>query len=250
MDRLFKTIKENYQMVITIGTAILTILYGFICCCTYIYNKGYFAAINMDPSLMKVNYIEYIYYLIFTLFYFIFFYFTACWYYSTFSNNNNNNFLNKLIGSFFILFITSLIFIYSFDCLIHHKLELKRLVSYSAFIYISIEFILLFIIYTNRKKPFKMQTLEYLLIAIILVFPCITSTVYDQGYNSFKAKPLYTATIKNDYVVMYCNGDHYILCPYELNNDILTIDTSTHKVVNVENTDTKTIHPSSVELKP
>lgn len=55
MDRLFKTIKENYQMVITIGTAVLTILYGFICCCIYIYNKGYFAAINMDPSLMKVN---------------------------------------------------------------------------------------------------------------------------------------------------------------------------------------------------
>lgn len=71
MDRLFKTIKENYQMFITIGTAILTILYGFICCCIYIYNKGYFAAINMDPNLMKVNYIEYIYYLIFTLFYFI-----------------------------------------------------------------------------------------------------------------------------------------------------------------------------------
>ena len=71
MDRLFKTIKENYQMVITIGTAVLTILYGFICCCIYIYNKGYFAAINMDPSVMKVNYIEYIYYLIFTLFYFV-----------------------------------------------------------------------------------------------------------------------------------------------------------------------------------
>ena len=61
MDKLCKTIKENYQMVITIGTAVLTILYGFICCCIYIYNKGYFAAINMDPSLMKVNYIEYIY---------------------------------------------------------------------------------------------------------------------------------------------------------------------------------------------
>ena len=35
-----------------------------------------------------------------------------------------------------------------------------------------------------------------------------------------------------------------------LNNNILTIDTSTHKVVNVESVDTKTIHPSSVELKP
>ncbi len=248
MDKLCKTIKENYQMVITIGTAVLTILYGFICCCIYIYNKGYFAAINMDPSLMKVNYIEYIYYLIFTLFHFIFFYFTACWYYSIFSGNNN--FLNKFISSFFILFITLLIFIYSFDCLIHHKLELKPLILHSAFIYVSIEFILLFIIYTNRKKPFNMRTLGYLLIAIILIFPCITSTVYDQGYNSFKTKPLYTTTITNDYLVIYCNGDKYILCPYKLNNNILTIDTSTHKVVNVESVDTKTIHPSSVELKP
>ena len=247
MDRLFNTFKENYQMVITIGTAVLTILYGFICCCIYIYNKGYFTAINMEPNLMKVNYIEYIYYLIFTLFYFIFFYFTADWYYSIFSNNDN--FLKKLIGSFFILFITLLIFIYSFDCLIHHKLELKRLISQSTFIYISIEFILLFIIYTNRKKPFKKQTLEYLLIAIILVSPCITSTVYDQGYDSFKNKSLFTTTLANDYVVMYCNGDQYILCPYELKNNILIIDTNKHKVVSVENINTKTIHPDSVELK-
>lgn len=95
-----------------------------------------------------------------------------------------------------------------------------------------------------------MQTLKYLLIAIILFFPCITSTVYDQGYNSFKAKPLYTTTITNDYVVMYCNGDHYILCPYELKSNILTINTTIHKVVSVESINTKTIHPSSVELKP
>lgn len=61
MDRLFKTIKENYQMVITIVTATLTILYAYICYCVYIYNLGCSRALNIDMHLMKINYIEYIY---------------------------------------------------------------------------------------------------------------------------------------------------------------------------------------------
>ena len=49
--------------------------------------------------------------------------------------------------------------------------------------------------------------------------------------------------------MVYCNGDQYILCPYELKNDVLIIDTNTHKVVGVESIETKTIDSKSVELK-
>lgn len=49
--------------------------------------------------------------------------------------------------------------------------------------------------------------------------------------------------------MVYCNGDQYILCPYELKNDVLIINTTTHKVVGVESIETKTIDSKSVELK-
>lgn len=84
----------------------------------------------------------------------------------------------------------------------------------------------------------------------------IPSMIYDDGFNSYQKKNVFVMTTNDhdkiatyNYAIVYCNGTQYILCPYKLNNNILTIDTSTHKVVNVESIDTKTIHPSSVELK-
>lgn len=89
MDRLFKTIKENYQMVITIVTATLTILYAYICYCVYIYNLGCSHALNIDMHLMKINYIEYIYLLCFVLPYLIFFLLTTNWMYYNFNSKSN-----------------------------------------------------------------------------------------------------------------------------------------------------------------
>ena len=256
MDRLFKTIKENYQMVITIVTATLTILYAYICYCVYIYNLGCSRALNIDMHLMKINYIEYIYLLCLVLPYLIFFFLITNWMYHNF--NSKSNLIIKSISFLLIFFSTFLIFIYSFKLLIQHEIDLK-LILFLLLIYSTIEFFLLFAFYnSNHIKINTLKKLQSKIFALsIVLLPMIPSMIYDDGFNSYQKKNVFVITSNDhdkiatyNYAIVYCNGTQYILCPYELNNNILTIDTSTHKVVNVESIDTKTIHPSSVELKP
>ena len=71
-DKIFKLFKDNYQMIISVGTVSLTIVYATICYFVYIYNRGQVDALHIDPHLIKINYIEYIYALILCyLFYYI-----------------------------------------------------------------------------------------------------------------------------------------------------------------------------------
>lgn len=253
-DKIFKIFKDNYQMIISVGTVSLTIVYATICYFIYIYNRGQVDAFHIDPHLIKINYIEYIYVLIFVLLFLIYFFLTSNWIYQNFKLQKN--ILNKLPVIIIIIICTFLPFYISFNFLIPNQNDLYVLKG-SIFLYVA--FILLFIVllYCNGNFISDLKKLAFSsgIIAIIfvlaLIFSIFNGCIYYDGFNSIKEKDFYTTTNINkiNYIMVYCNGDQYILCPYELKNDVLIIDTTTHKVVGVENIDTKTIDSKSVEIK-
>ena len=53
-DKIFKLFKDNYQMIISVGTVSLTIVYATICYFVYIYNRGQVDALHIDPHLIKM----------------------------------------------------------------------------------------------------------------------------------------------------------------------------------------------------
>ena len=73
--------------------------------------------------------------------------------------------------------------------------------------------------------------------------------IYDRGYNKFTNYNAVYTTMDNEYVVVYCNGDQYILSPFEINGKNIIVDNNIHKVVNVSNTTTEIIDVKSIRLK-
>lgn len=254
-DKIFKKFKDNYQMIISVGTVSLTIVYATICYFVYIYNRGQVDAFHIDPHLIKINYIEYIYALIFVLPFLLYFFLTSNWIYHNFKSQKD--ILKKLPVIIIIVICTFLPFYISFNYLIPNQHDFIYVLKGSIFLYVA--FILLFIVLLycsgNFISDLKKFAFSSGIIAIIfvlsLIFCIFNGCIYYDGFNSIKEKDFYITTNINkiNYIMVYCNGDQYILCPYELKNDVLIIDTTTHKVVGVESIETKTIDSKSVELK-
>lgn len=151
-------------------------------------------------------------------------------------------------------FFTILYFIYYLIPIQHDFIYVLK-----ASIFLYVAFILLFIVLlycsgnfiSNLKKLAFSSGIIAIIIVLALIFSTFNGCIYSDGFNSIKGKDFYTTTRikKIDYVIVYCNGDQYILCPYKLRNDVLTVDTNTHKVVNIESIETRTIHSKSVELE-
>ena len=254
-DKIFKKFKDNYQMIISVGTVSLTIVYATICYFVYIYNRGQVDAFHVDPHLIKINYIEYIYALIFVLPFLPYFLLTSNWIYHNFKSQKD--ILKKLPIIIIIVICTFLPFYISFNYLIPNQHDFIYVLKGSIFLYVA--FILLFIVLLycsgNFISDLKKFAFSSGIIAIIfvlsLIFCIFNGCIYYDGFNSIKEKDFYITTNINkiNYIMVYCNGDQYILCPYELKNDVLIIETTTHKVVGVESIETKTIDSKSVELK-
>ena len=88
----------------------------------------------------------------------------------------------------------------------------------SIFLYVA--FILLFIVllYCSGNFISDLKKLAFFSGIIALIFSIFNGCIYYDGFNSIKEKDFYITTSINkiNYIMVYCNGDHYILCPYDL----------------------------------
>lgn len=137
-DKIFKKFKDNYQMIISVGTVSLTIVYATICYFVYIYNRGQVDALHIDPHLIKINYIEYIYALIFVLPFLLYFLLTSNWIYHNFKLQKD--ILKKLPIIIIIVICTFLPFYISFNYLIpnqHDYICIKRIYIFIRYLYTS-----------------------------------------------------------------------------------------------------------------
>lgn len=243
LDNFLKLIKENFQTVITIATFSLTGLYGIICFLIYIYTRGYSDALNIQSQFIHINYIEYIYIVAFLSIYFFYFIFVAI---------DIKKILKYPIAFKEKLFILIRYFLFSF---LLFRLNISLLNHESVYLlkYLFIYFALLSVIIIFSPKYDKNnKTISNIIdsiLAFIIVLPLMVTGIYDRGYNKFTNYNAVYITIDNEYVVVYCNGDQYILSPFEINGKNIIVDNNIHKVVNVSNTTTKIIDVKSIRLK-
>lgn len=58
-------IKENVVAIITVITTIFTIVYAVLRLCIYVYWNGYFTRLNIDRSVMNLNFDKSIFWVVF-----------------------------------------------------------------------------------------------------------------------------------------------------------------------------------------
>lgn len=248
-------IKENVAVVITLTTALLTVVYATLRLCIYVYWRGYFTRLNIDISIINLDFDKSIFAVVFiSIILFVVLFFMA-W-----ANEVVIDIMKKEMGSqrkgarkilyavkafgkalllsFIILSIINLPLIMLLTAVTQVNASIAYILVLLLLLYI-MEILFLFVQKTTKRKGEKKEKVTEKDIALIITEVLamalfILATLFYSGTLAIDNKNNVQLVENQEYMISYCDGEYYVLHKAEYNDDIITVYRNEQKIVNIE----------------
>ncbi|MDO5155154.1 MAG: hypothetical protein Q4D51_04235 [Eubacteriales bacterium] len=241
--RIYEYISKNYALIIALVTSVTAVMYAILRLIVYIFWSGYFKALNIDFSMLNINYEGYVFYSILfgAVLIEISYLMWVCYEFSRKSIGATikifgkvTKFVLSLVFSAFALSLGNYPFSLILSILLHTKMNFKVTIVYLITLYI-MEEILLCITVLERKG--KDNSIKHFIGIVILIIPVFLGMIYYAGGNKLEISKQIMLTRDKKYAMVYCDNDVYLLKPAKMHDDKLYIDIDEQKIVDLKETD-------------
>lgn len=270
LKKVWKFTKENVAAIITVATAILTVVYAVLRLCMFVYWKGYFTRLNIDGNLMNLNFDKSIFAVIFVsviLFIVIFF---MVWVFEIINDIKQKEkekslkgikkFLNWIIAfgkglglSFVILSIVNipllmlLISVTGIDITMSNKMFLFVLLYIAEMLFIFTQKT------TIEQHETKEKTAEkdiVIKVIGILAFVLITlAALFYEGNQAIDKKTSVQLVENEEYMISYCDGGCYVLHKVDYVDGKIIVYRNEQKVISTENCEVSIKQINEISIK-
>lgn len=248
-------IKENVAAIVTVITAILTVVYAALRLCMYVYWKGYFTRLNIDVSIMNLNFDNSIFAVIFvSVILFVVLFFMA-WVHEIISDIKKKAKERRIKGfkkifykmrdlgkgallSIIILSIINFPLIMLLVSVAGIGSTISNVGALFLLLYI-MEMLFIFIQLMTTKKGEKKEKSKESAIALkvieVLVFVLIILVTAFYDGNKAIDKKTHVQLVENaEYMISYCDGEHFVLHKVKYEEGEITIYKNEQKIIGVE----------------
>lgn len=248
-------IKENVAAIVTVVTAILTVVYAIMRLCIYVYWNGYFTRLNIDRSVMNINFDKSIFFVVFvSIVLFVVLFFVA-WAYETVTDifkkekerqlkgfkwmvSKLKAFIKALFLSFIILSIINLPLIMLLAPLMKINISIIEMCVMFLFLYAMEMFLLVLEITTGKRDKKKEKASErdvaFKIIGMLAMVLVIISALFYGGTQAIDKKTNIQLVENEEYMISYCDGEYYVLHKVRYEDRKITIYKNEQKIIGVE----------------
>lgn len=270
LKKIWKFIKENVAAIITIVTAILTVVYAALRLCMYVYWKGYFTRLNIDGNIMNINFDKSIFAVIFvSLILFVVFYFMA-WVLDIINEIKKEVkeqqlkgiriFINKLKafgkGLFLSIIILSIIDV-PLIMLLVSVAGINATIRNEIYLFILLYIMEMLFIFTqmttskqhDKKEKITERDIAKKIIEILVFVLIILVSSFYEGYHQIDKKTNVQLVENEAYMISYCDGEHYVLHKVKYEEGEIVIYFNEQKIIGIEDCEYSIKKIESVILK-
>ena len=247
-------IKENVAAIVTVVTAILTVVYAALRLCMYVYWKGYFTRLNIDVSIMDLNFDNSIFAVIFvSIVLFVVLFFMA-WVHEIISDIKKKAKERRIKGikkilyrmrdlgkgallSIILLSIINLPLIMLLVSVAGIGSTISNVGALFLLLYImEMLFIFTQLMTTNKgekKEKSKESAIALKVIEVLTFVLIILVTAFYAGNKAIDEKMHVQLLEKEEYMISYCDGERYVLHKVEYNAEEIVIHKNEQKIVDI-----------------
>ena len=267
LKKSWKFIKDNVAAIITVATAILTVVYAVLRLCMFVYWKGYFTRLNIDVNLMNLNFDKSIFAVIFIsviLFIVIFF---MVWVFEIINDIKQKEKEKSLKGikkifnwiiafgkglgvSFVILSVVNvpllmlLISVTGIDITMSNKMFLFVLLYIAEMLFIFTQKTTIEQHEKTAEKDIVIKVIE------ILAFVLITlAALFYEGNQAIDKKTSVQLVENEEYMISYCDGDCYVLHKVDYIDGKIIVYRNEQKVISTVNCEVSIKQISEISIK-
>lgn len=256
LKRGWTFIKENAVAIITVITALLTFVYAVLRLCIYVYWSGYFTRLNIDTSIMNINFDKSVFLVVFvSVILFVVLFFVA-WVDEIITDimsrekelqlRGLKKFISKikacgkmLFISFLILSIVNLPLTLLLTPVTQIKVTIIEMFAFLLMLYI-LEMLFIFLQLMTRKKNNKKEKITerdiaFKIIEIFAIILIILAMLFYGGAEAIDKKSSVQLVENEEYMITYCDGEHYVLHKVEYTGEEIVIYRNEQKIVGIEN---------------
>lgn len=247
LKRVCEFIKENIAAIITVATAILTVVYAVLRLCIYVYWRGYFARLDIDVSRMNINFDKSIFavILIAVILFVVFLFMT--WVYEIIKDIKNKvKLLDKIKafgkGMFFswgILFVINVPLIIFLLSVVGTSITFINMLSLFILLYVIEMLIIVMMMVTLKQSKNKEKITEdeiaIKVMSILVVMLIILASIFYVGGHTIDNRKSVQLVENEEYMISYCDGEHFVLHKVKFEKDEITIYRNEQKIVGIEN---------------
>lgn len=248
-------IKENVAAIITVMTAMLTVVYAIMRLCIYVYWSGYFTRLNIDRSVMNINFDKSIFFVVFVSIVIFVVLFFEVWAYEAvidvFKKEQERQlkgfnwifskikaFIMALFLSFFILSIINLPLIMLLAPLMKINISIIEMCVMFLLLYGLEMLFIIFEVTTGKKDKKKDKKFErevaFKIIEMLALILIIISTLFYGGTQVIDKKSSIQLVENEEYMISYFDGEHYVLHKVKYEEGKITIYKNEQKIIEVE----------------
>lgn len=248
-------IKENVVAIITVITTIFTIVYAVLRLCIYVYWNGYFTRLNIDRSVMNLNFDKSIFLVVFvSIVLFVVLFFVA-WAYEVVTDilkkekerelkglrrcvSKVKAFIKAFFLSFIILAIVNLPLVMLLAPLMKINISIIDMCVIFLFLYVMELFLFIVEITTEKRDKKKEKITErdvaFTIIGMLAMVLVIISALFYGGTQAIDKKTDIRLVENEEYMISYCNGENYVLHKVKYEEGKITIYLNVQKIIGIE----------------
>lgn len=248
-------IKENVVAILTVITAMLTVVYAALRLCVYVYWKGYFTRLNIDVSMMNLNFDKSIFAVIFVaIILFVVFFFMG-WVFNIITDIKKKykeqhskskrkiiyiirGFIKGLVLSSIILLIINMPLIMILVSVTEIIVSTGNIVYLFILLYVMEMLIVFTRIITKRcdgNEKSKENDIAIILMELFLFILIILATSFYVGNQAIEKNTMVQLVENDNYMISYCDGERYVLHKVQYSDEEIIIFRNEQKIVAVEN---------------
>lgn len=255
IKKYWEFIKENVAAIIAIATAVLTVVYAALRLCVYVYWQGYFTRLNIDVSIMNINFDKSIFAVIFVsiiLFVVVFF---MVWVFDIIedikkkSKEQQIKGIRKWVskvkdfgkGFFLSLIILSIINIPLTMMLVSvggiNVTTINTIYIFVLLYIMEMLFIFSQMMTTKRyekKEKITERDIAIKIIEILAVVLLILAVLFHGGSQAIEKKTNVQLVENGEYMMSYCDGEYYVLHKVKYEKGAIIIYRNEQKIVGIE----------------
>jgi len=255
LKKSWEFIKDNVAAIITMATAVLTVVYAALRLCVYAYWKGYFTRLNIDASIMNLNFDKSIFAVIFVAIILFVVFFFMKWVFEIITDIKNKEKEQHLKGkrkilyklkafgkglslSLMILLVVNVPLIMLLVSVIGINVTISNTIYLYLLLYI-MEMLFIFTHMTPKQHKEKEKSTEkdiaFKIMEIFLFVIIILATSFYVGNQAIEKKTSVQLVENEEYMISYCDGEHYVLHKVQCTGEEIVVYKNEQKIVGIEN---------------
>ena len=254
MKKIWCLIKENYKIIIALTTVFITMVYALLKLIIYVFWSGYFRELDIDKSLMNLNFDGYV---LNSIYFAIVFAVIIFMMIIVYIENDNiiyyikekdmrlvgkckmviKIFLKNFIRTFCWLFMSNIPLAITI-CVLTHE-EIKNFWAFSILLFFleSMELISIRLNADDSSKGNKSleDKISNLIFMTVVLSSAFIAVVYMLGSKAVTNKNNIQLVNGTDYAITYCDGNSFVLHKVDVKDKRIIIYRSQQKIIDAKN---------------